>query len=132
MKKLLPIISTRGLVVLPKTELTIEIGRPKSIEAIQLAQEKKSDIIIATQIDPNVDNPKIDDIYTVGTLSSIKKINKDEKSGDYSITFLGKKAVNLFFNNDQSDEIPLTCGYEEINQNEEFSQIGRASCRGRV
>ncbi len=121
MKKLLPIISTRGLVVLPETELTIEIGRAKSIEAIKLAQEKKSDIIIATQIDPNVDNPKIDDIYTVGTLSSIEKINKDEKTGDYSITFLGKKAVNLFFNNDQSDEIPLTCGYEEINQNEEFS-----------
>ncbi|MDE7221708.1 MAG: LON peptidase substrate-binding domain-containing protein, partial [Ureaplasma sp.] len=121
MKKILPIISTRGLVVLPETELTIEIGRPKSIEAILLAQEKKSDIIIATQINPNVDNPKINDIYTVGTLASIKKIIKDEKTGDYSIKFLGKSAVSLFFIDEENGEIPLTCEYEEIIQNKEFA-----------
>ncbi|MDE5651773.1 MAG: hypothetical protein K2H80_01800 [Ureaplasma sp.] len=46
MKKILPIISTRGLVVLPETELTIEIGRPKSIEAILLAQEKNQILLL--------------------------------------------------------------------------------------
>lgn len=119
MNKTLPIIATRGLVVLPKTSLQVEIGREKSIKALQLAIKNKSNIIITTQLDPELDDPKFADISHVATLAKIVNVKEIEKDKEYSIEVEGIIAVAI--NNPKNDkEIPITCQYEELEESYDF------------
>lgn len=119
MNKLLPIIATRGLVVLPKTILQIEIGREKSIQALQLAVKNKSNIIITTQLNPDIDDPKFADISHVATLAKIVNVKEIEKNTDYIIEVEGLLSIAINNTND-NNEIPITCQYEELEENYEF------------
>ncbi len=114
-KQPLPIIATRGLVVLPKTDLAIEIGRQKSIQALELAIANKSQVIVVTQMNPDLDDPKSKDLSTVGTLAKIKKAKKNEDDNDYSIVVTGLKPVILQLPSG-NEELPLTCDYKELEE----------------
>jgi len=77
--KNIPMVITRGMFVFPGNTFNLEVGRPKSLAAINKAQEEYDDyIFITTQIDPNVDVPTIDDIYKFGTLCRIRLVNTRE------------------------------------------------------
>lgn len=117
--KLLPIIATRGLVVLPKTDLTIEIGRKKSIQALEEAIKNKSNVIITTQMNPDLDDPKFGDVSAVGTLAKLKKIKKNEETDDYSIIVTGIKPVAINISS-TDEELPLLCNYKELEEKIEF------------
>ncbi|MBR2857701.1 LON peptidase substrate-binding domain-containing protein [bacterium] len=114
MAKILPFIATRGIVVLPYTQIKIEIGRQKSIEALEYAIENKTDIIITTQLDPDLDEPKFKDINKYATIAQIVKARKN-KDGDYNITLLGKKIVKLE-GHDNDDELSTMAKYSEIDE----------------
>lgn len=120
-KQPLPIIATRGLVVLPKTDLAIEIGRQKSIQALELAIANKSQVIVVTQMNPDLDDPKSKDLSTVGTLAKIKKAKKNEDDNDYSIVVTGLKPVILQLPSG-NEELPLTCDYKELEEKIEFEE----------
>lgn len=123
MNKILPIIATRGLVVLPNTELEIEIGREKSIKALELAlQSENKHIIITTQLNPDLDDPKFNDISRVATLAKIKNAIKNEKENDYFLVIEGIAPVAISNLNNDDDEVPLTCQYEELESEKEFEE----------
>lgn len=93
MKK--PILIARGLVVFPNVELKIEIGRENSLKAVDLAMKNEDkEIIIVAQKDPQVEQPKFDDILDVGTLCKIKSLEKINDS-EYVITVQGVSRVSL-------------------------------------
>lgn len=119
MNKILPIIATRGLVVLPNTEVTVEIGRPKSIDALKLAIENKSNIIITTQINPELDDPKFKDISNIGTLSQIVEFNENKEEQFFVVKLKGIHTVAIN-NTSDNDEIPIKCQYEELIENLEY------------
>lgn len=120
MAKILPFIATRGIVVLPYTQIKIEIGRQKSIEALEYAIENKTDIIITTQLDPDLDEPKFKDISKYATIAQIVKARKN-KDGDYNITLLGTKIVKLE-GHDNDDELSTMAKYSEIDEKWELDK----------
>ena len=77
----LPLICTRGIVSFPGNDTTIDIGREKSINAVNLAKDNFDEfIVIASQIDPSVDEPTAKDMFTVGVVAriSLVSVNKDQ------------------------------------------------------
>ena len=80
MKKELPIIATRGIVVFPDCEKIIDVGRKISLNAITTSLVKhNSQILIVSQKEPDMDvlNNK-DQIYSYGTLASIEYSNDNK------------------------------------------------------
>ena len=71
-KKSLPVIAMRGLTVFPNTSLHFDVGREISINALKFALKNEGEIILISQKNPNVLEPMVDDLETVGTLALIK------------------------------------------------------------
>lgn len=74
--RVLPMIPLRGLSVFPSMVLHFDIGREKSINALEKAMIMNQQIFLATQKDENTDLPTINDFYHVGTIAKIKQMLK--------------------------------------------------------
>ena len=72
----LPLLPIRGITIFPHMVLHFDVGRPKSILALEDAMVKNQTIFLITQIDHKVENPTLEDIYRIGTVSKIKQILK--------------------------------------------------------
>lgn len=72
----MPMVALRDVIVFPYMALHFEVGRDKSIAALELAMENDQTIFLAAQKDKEVLDPEKDDIYEVGTVSKIKQILK--------------------------------------------------------
>jgi ATP-dependent Lon protease len=72
----LPVLPLRDIVVFPHMVVPLFVGREKSISAIENAMLRNKHIILATQRLPNVDDPKPEDVFTVGTQAEILQILK--------------------------------------------------------
>ena len=70
----LPFVPLRGIVVYPKLVSHIDIGRDKSLAAVDYAMEHDRQLLVATQVDENEDNPGFDDVYTIGCLVKIEQL----------------------------------------------------------
>lgn len=70
----LPLLPLRGVVVFPRTTLPLEVGRDKSVVALEEAMSCGKLIVLAAQKVAKVNEPSPDDIYTVGTVSEIKQL----------------------------------------------------------
>ncbi len=74
--KVLPLIPLRGLSVFPHMVLHFDVGREKSIKALEQAMLTDQLIFLTTQKDMDVDLPTVDDYYAVGTLAKVKQMLK--------------------------------------------------------
>ncbi|MCG2821082.1 MAG: LON peptidase substrate-binding domain-containing protein, partial [Candidatus Atribacteria bacterium] len=75
-KNILPLLPLRELVVFPNMIIPLFVGREQSINALEEAINLKSLIFISTQIDPEVEKPKVEDMYSIGTIAKIIQIYK--------------------------------------------------------
>lgn len=73
---IVPLLPLRGMTIFPHMVLHFDVGRTKSILALEDAMIKDQVIFLVTQNDQNVEEPNIDDIYKIGTVSKIKQILK--------------------------------------------------------
>lgn len=69
----LPLVPLRGLVAFPKTEMRLEIGREKSKAAVNQAMEEERLLLVASQLDEDIDEPTQKDISEFGTLVRIQQ-----------------------------------------------------------
>lgn len=74
--QVIPMIPLRGLSIFPSMVLHFDIGREKSINALEKAMIMNQKIFLATQKDENTDLPTIQDFYHVGTIAKIKQMLK--------------------------------------------------------
>ena len=72
----LPLIPLRGLTIFPNMVLHFDVGREKSMAAINAAMEKDDDIFLVAQNDVENEYPDISDISNIGTICSVKQIIK--------------------------------------------------------
>lgn len=72
----LPLLPLRGLVALPGTHLHFDVGRKKSILAVDEAMKLEQNIFLVAQKDIRLDEPNINDLYNVGTIGKIKQVLK--------------------------------------------------------
>ncbi|ADD01921.1 ATP-dependent protease La [Thermoanaerobacter italicus Ab9] len=75
-KYILPMIPLRGLTIFPYMVLHFDIGREKSIRALEEAFMKNQLIFVTTQKEVEVEDPSVDDVYKVGTITKVKQMLK--------------------------------------------------------
>jgi len=72
--KKLPLIPLRGLSILPNMVIHFDVGREKSVAALETAMEKDQVIFLTTQKEVMQEEPTIDDIYLYGTITKVKQL----------------------------------------------------------
>ena len=70
----LPTIALRGLVVFPNNVVHFEVGRAKSIAAIEAAMRANSSVFLVAQQEMDVEEPTIRDLYAYGVIAEIKQV----------------------------------------------------------
>jgi ATP-dependent Lon protease len=75
-QSILPVLPLRDVVVYPHTVIPLFVGRDKSIKALERAMEVDKRILLVAQKDAAKDDPGLDDIYMVGTVSNILQLLK--------------------------------------------------------
>ncbi|WP_231516511.1 endopeptidase La, partial [Bacillus sp. MBGLi79] len=72
----MPLLPLRGLLVYPTMVLHLDVGREKSVQALEQAMMNDHMIFLATQKDISIDEPDEDEIFTFGTYTKIKQMLK--------------------------------------------------------
>lgn len=72
----IPLLPLRDLVVYPHMVTPLFVGRGKSIEALERGMATDKQVMLVAQKDPQQDDPKAKDLYTIGTLASILQLLK--------------------------------------------------------
>ena len=75
-EKIVPLLPLRGLLVYPTMVLHLDVGREKSVQALEKAMMDDHIIFLTTQRDISIDEPAEEDIFKVGTLTKIKQMLK--------------------------------------------------------
>ncbi|MBK5489722.1 endopeptidase La [Bacillus sp. TH17] len=75
-ERIVPLLPLRGILVYPTMVLHLDVGRDKSIQALEQAAMDENIIFLAMQKEMNIDDPKEDDIYSVGTVAKVKQMLK--------------------------------------------------------
>ncbi len=75
-REVLPCIPLRGVSIFPHTVVHFDIGREKSIRALENAMASDKLMFVATQKDENILIPKVEDMYEIGTVVRVKQMLK--------------------------------------------------------
>lgn len=110
-----PVVAIREGIVFPTTENVLLFGREKSIQAVKAAFESDSKhLILLMQKNPDSDNPKGTDLYSVGVLATVKKIFKGDK-GEVTALLHGETRIQL--TKYIQEEPYIFAEYAEMEQN---------------
>ncbi|WP_452599801.1 endopeptidase La [Pontimicrobium sp. MEBiC01747] len=122
----LPILSLRNTVLFPGVVIPITAGRDKSIKLINDANNGSKVIGVVSQKDEEVEDPKAEDIYPVGTVARILKVLK-MPDGNTTVIIQGKKRFGI--NQVVTEEPYITATISEVpearpaRKNKEFNAI---------
>lgn len=72
----MPLIALRGMVVFPHMIINFDVGREKSVKALENAMTENQLVFLTAQYDAALDEPTADDVYSVGTIAKVKQIMK--------------------------------------------------------
>ncbi|EJL23162.1 endopeptidase La [Brevibacillus sp. BC25] len=75
-KRELPLLPLRGLLVYPTMVLHLDVGREKSIRALEQAMVDDNKILLATQEEVHIEEPDAEQIYSIGTVARVKQMLK--------------------------------------------------------
>ena len=70
----LPVLALRGLAVFPDQTVHFDVGRRKSVLALEEAMRKDQNMLLIPQKDMTVDDPNLGDLYPIGTVAKVKQI----------------------------------------------------------
>ncbi len=97
----LPVVATRGIVLFPNQEILIEVGRPKSMNAVEEAEKFfNGHVLLVSQKDVLTDEPTDEELFKYGTLAHIKNVKK--KQGFLRVTFSGIQRAHIETINEDS------------------------------
>jgi len=108
-KTIVPLLPLRGILVFPATVLHLDVGREKSIQALERAMIGEHFIFLTTQKEVSIDDPTKDDMYPVGTLSKVKQMLK-LPNGTIRVLVEGLKRgkIERFLKTDRYFEVEIT------------------------
>src|ERR1700730_4975554 len=87
--ELLPILPLRNSVVFPASVVPINVGRPRSVRLVEdLVGQERAVVGIVSQRDAEVDEPRFEDLYDVGTVARVVKVLRLGPS-NYSVVLHG-------------------------------------------
>ena len=107
------LLPLRDIVVFPHMVIPLFVGRDKSITALNEVMKKDKKIVLVTQKNSEVDDPKKNDIFNYGCLSSILQLLK---LPDGTVKVLVEGISRVKINEFQDNNVFLSCSYEKLNE----------------
>ena len=108
----LPLLPLRDIVVFPSMVIPLFVGRDKSISALNEVMKKEKKIILVTQKNSEIDDPKKTDIFTYGCEGSILQLLK-LPDGTVKVLVEGVKRVKIL--DFKENEKYISCDYTSYN-----------------
>lgn len=106
----MPMLALRGLVVFPGMTLHFDVGRKKSMAALKVAMDQDQDIFLVTQKDIEVDEPKTEELYPIGVISTVKQILRLPNSENVRVVVEGReRAFAMEVNEEEGYPTGLIC-----------------------
>lgn len=123
----LPLLPLRDLIIFPHMMMPLFVGREKSINALEDAMSKQTDIILAAQKDAKTNNPEEKDIYSIGTVGSIIQLLR-LPDGTVKVLVEGKRRARIkgFVPNDGFFVVNCEVIEEEVENPTEASALVRS------
>lgn len=90
----LPVLPLRDVVVYPHMVIPLFVGREKSVHALEIAMEHGKTILLVAQKSADVDDPSIEDLYDMGTVSNILQLLK-LPDGTVKVLVEGSQRANI-------------------------------------
>ncbi len=111
-KHSLPLLPLRDIVVFPSMVIPLFVGRDKSISALNEVMQRSKKIILVTQKNSEVDDPKKNDIFVYGCESNILQLLK-LPDGTVKVLVEGNKRVKI--TDFRDEEKYINCSFEYFN-----------------
>ncbi len=105
--KRIPLLPLRDVVIFPSVVTPLFVGRDKSIAALQAAMAGEKQIMLVAQKSAQEDDPKLKDLYSIGTLSTILQLIK-LPDGTLKVLVEGNKRASI-------DSLTADEGYDSVN-----------------
>jgi ATP-dependent Lon protease len=126
----LPLLPLRDIVVFPSMVIPLFVGRDKSISALNEVMKKDKKIILVTQKNSEIDDPKKNDIFMYGCEGSILQLLK-LPDGTVKVLVEGVKRVKILEFKD--NEKFITCEYtscsDVVNKDEDLYPLAATAIR---
>jgi ATP-dependent Lon protease len=127
-KEILPLLPLRGMIVFPYMVVPLDVGRDKSISALEEAMINERLIVLAGQRMAKVNEPKETDIYQVGTLVEIKQLLK-LPDGTLRVLVEGLRRVRIvtYLQNEPHYQVKVETLAEDETKNYESEALIRTT-----
>ena len=126
----LPLLPLRDIVVFPNMVIPLFVGRDKSITALNEVMKGQKKIILVTQKNSEIDDPKKNDIYTYGCESNILQLLK-LPDGTVKVLVEGTKRLKILDFNDEEKYISCTFEYlkDQIEPTEDLLPLSMTAIK---
>src|SRR3954453_659835 len=104
---IVPLLPLRGLLVYPTMVLHLDVGRERSVQALEKAMVDDHLIFLTTQKEVSIDDPSEEDLYTIGTLTKVKQMLK-LPNGTIRVLVEGLNRGEIVSFHDQDDYYAVT------------------------
>ena len=74
--QVMPAVALRGMTILPDMIVHFDVSRNKSKKAVERAMTTNQKLFVVTQRDPDIENPEKEELFTAGTIVTIKQMTK--------------------------------------------------------
>jgi len=76
-----PLLPLKNVVIFPRNVVTLLVGRPRSIQAVEDALARDRKLVVTAHRDSEIDEPTPDDLHHVGTLAAIVSVDRQQSGG---------------------------------------------------
>lgn len=121
-----PLLPLRGLLVYPSMVLHLDVGREKSVKALEKAMVEDNLILLCSQSEVNIEEPTQEDIYRIGTVANVRQMLK-LPNGTIRVLVEGMERAEVIEYTDQEEyyEVMARELPEEENHDPEVSALMR-------
>ncbi len=105
----LPVLPLKDTVVFPHIVVPLAVGRERSLAAVEAAMQEGREFIAVAQRRPEVEDPTLDDLYNIGTIAKITRVEK--RDGGAQVIVQGDRRVRLLSQFEHEDYLMASAEY---------------------
>jgi ATP-dependent Lon protease len=89
-----PLLPLKNVVIFPRNIVTLLVGRPRSIQAVEEALSREKRIVVTAHLDSEIEDPQPEDLHTIGSLAEIISVER-QQGGAIQVVLQGVTRVRL-------------------------------------